>query len=120
MVLQFFKSSYTKVKTALQRARSFFGDKIKTLFQGKIEESTLEKLEEILYEADFGVRTAQELTNKIRELHKSHPSYKTSDYIEALNTYLVSLLSKQPSGLVEVPAEKLPMVILIVGVNGNG
>lgn len=120
MVLQFFKSSYSKFKSALSRARSLFGDKIKSLFQGKIDENTLEQLEQLLYEADFGVKTAMELTQKIRELHKANPSYKTSDYLAALRTHLVELLGKYPSGLIDVPPNQLPMVILIVGVNGNG
>ncbi len=120
MVLQFFKSSYSKFKSALARARSLFGDKIKSLFQGKIDENTLEQLEQLLYEADFGVQTAMELTNKIRELHLANPSFKTTDYITALRTHLLSLLGQYPAGLIEVPANQLPMIILIVGVNGNG
>ena len=120
MVLQFFKSSYSKVKSALSRARSLFGDKITSLFRGKIDEGTLEQLEQLLYEADFGVQTAMELTQKVRELHHSHPSYKTDDYVAALRSHLISLLDKYPSGLVELTQDKLPMVILIVGVNGNG
>lgn len=120
MVLQFFKSSYSKFKSALSRARSLLGDKIHALFQGKIDENTLEQLEQLLYEADFGVKTSMELTNKVRELHKQNPSFKTADYISALRTHLVSLLGQYPSGLIEVPSNQLPMVILIVGVNGNG
>lgn len=120
MVLQFFKSSYDKVKSALSRARSLFGEKIKSLFQGKIDENTLEQLEQLLYEADFGVQTAMELTQKVRELHQTNPSFKTSDYLTALQSHLVAMLGQYPSGLVEVPQDKLPMVILIVGVNGNG
>ncbi len=65
MVLQFLKSSYSKFKSALSRARSLLGDKIKSLFQGKIDENTLEQLEQLFYEADFGVQTAMELTNKV-------------------------------------------------------
>ncbi len=76
MVLEFFKSSYSKLKSALTKARSLLGDKIKSLFQGKIDENTLDQLEQLLYEADFGVQTAAELTNKIRQLHKTHPSFK--------------------------------------------
>lgn len=120
MVLQFLKSSFSKVKSALARARSLFGEKIKALFQGKIDEDTLEKLEQLLYEADFGVQTAMELTNKVRELHRSNPSFKTADYLAALHSHLLSMLGKYPSGIIEVPQDKLPMVILIVGVNGNG
>ena len=120
MVLHFFKSSYTKVKSALSRARSFFGEKIKSLFQGKIDEAALEKLEQFLYEVDFGVQTSKELTNKIRQLQKENPSLKPDDYYSALRSHLVSLLSRYPSALVQIPEEKLPLVILIVGVNGNG
>ena len=86
MVLQFFKSSYSKFKSALSRARSLFGDKIKSLFQGKIDENTLEQLEQLLYEADFGVQTAMELTQKVRELHQANPSFKTADYLCCFET----------------------------------
>ena len=58
MVLQFFKSSFAKVKSALSFEPVFLGDKIKSLFHGKIDENTLEQLEQLLYEADFGVQTA--------------------------------------------------------------
>lgn len=120
MVIQFLKTSFAKVKTALSRARSFFGDKLLAIFQRPINEDTLEQLERLLYEADFGVQTAMELTNKIREMHRANPGLKTSDYLEALRTDLTAILSKYPSQLVETPPEQLPQVILIVGVNGNG
>lgn len=120
MVLQFFKSSFSKFKSALTRARSFLSDKIHSLFQGKIDEKTLEQLEQILYESDFGVQTAMELTNKIRELHKANPGYKTEDYLAFLRSHLISLLNQHPSGLTELPAGQSPLIILIVGVNGNG
>lgn len=120
MIFQFIKSSFSKIKSALARTRAFFGDKVKSLFQGKIDDSTLEKLEQLFYEADMGVQTAVELTRKIREIHLSNPSFKAADYIEALNSHLISQLNKFPSDLIVLPQEKLPMVILIVGVNGNG
>jgi fused signal recognition particle receptor len=120
MVLQFLKTSYTKVKDALSKARSLLGGKIRSLFQGKIDEETLEQLEQLLYEADFGVQTAVELTQKIRELHKQNPSFKTADYLEALRKEIIQILNRQPSSLVEVPQAEWPRVILIVGVNGNG
>lgn len=120
MVLQFFKSSYSKVKSALSRARSLFSEKLKSLFQGKIDEGTLEQLEQLLYEADFGVQTATELTHKIRELHRINPASTTSDYLKALQTHLLSLLGTYPTGLLDLPPDQRPLVILIVGVNGNG
>jgi len=119
-MLPFFKSSYSKFKSALSRARSLFGNKIRSLLQGKIDENTLEQLEQLLYEADFGVQTAAELTHRIRDLHRLNPSYKTFDYLAALRSHLVDMLGKYPVGLTEVAQDQLPMVILIVGVNGNG
>ena len=81
----------------------------------------LEQLEQLLYEADFGVQTAMELTHKVRELIAPILPSKQLIIISALHSHLVSLAwnSIQPD-LSEVPQIKLPMVILIVGVNGNG
>lgn len=120
MVIDFFKSSYSKVKSALSKARSYFGEKIISLFQSPISEETLEQLERLLYEADFGVKTAQELTNKVREMHKANPALKTADYLAALREELVSILSCYPTNLNEPSSDQLPFVILVVGVNGNG
>ncbi|CAF24023.1 signal recognition particle-docking protein FtsY [Candidatus Protochlamydia amoebophila] len=120
MVMDYFKSSFAKVKLALSRARNLLSDKLKSIFQGKIDEHTLEQLEQLLYEADFGVKTASELTEKIRDLHRQHPNLKTEDYIEALKQQLISLVSQYPSNLLELTSSQLPQIILIVGVNGNG
>lgn len=120
MVLNFIKSSYEKVKSALSRARGALGSKLNTLFQGKIDESTLEDLEQAFYEADFGVQTSMELTKKIKELHKENPSLKTEDYIQAIRLYVHQLLDQYPSSTVNSLEQSSPKVILIVGVNGNG
>ena len=132
MVLKFIKSSYEKIKSALGKARSLLGQKITSLFQGKIDESQLEKLEQILYEADFGVQTAVELTNKIRELHKNNPALKTQDYVNALKSDLLQIIKRNApvAGAANEETDTntsmdrltvdLPQVILIVGVNGNG
>lgn len=119
MILNFLKSSYGKVKSALSRARSFLGHSLRHLFHGKIDETTLEKLEELLYQADFGVQTAVELTNKIRALHQKNPSLKTDEYLEALKSEILTILKQYPTSLAPSVDDR-PQVILIVGVNGNG
>jgi fused signal recognition particle receptor len=120
MVFGFIKSSYTKVKSALTRARSFLSQKIHAIFKGELNEETLEQLEQLLYEADFGVKTSMELTNKIRELHRINPHFKTDDYLSALRLEILNMLNKTPSQLTPIDKTNLPHVILIVGVNGNG
>ncbi len=120
MVFKFIKSGLAKVKSALSKARSFLGQTMHSLFQGKIDDQMLEKLEQLLYEADFGVDTATELTAKVRELHKDNPSFKTQDYINALKDHLVAIIKRDPDQLKAPNPADAPEVILIVGVNGNG
>lgn len=120
MIFKFLKAGFNKVKHALSKARSFLSSKLRSLFQGKIDETTLEKLEQVLYEADFGVKTAADLTNKIRELHKIHPNFGTDEYLGSLKKEVAEILKRYPPDLVQIPPDQMPFVILIVGVNGNG
>lgn len=117
MVLNFLKSSYQKLKSTLAKTGSLLGNKVRSLFQGGINEDTLEKLEKLLYEADLGVQTAIELTDKIKVIYRNNPSLSTEELIEALKTEIIALLP--PASEYSSPSNK-PHVILIVGVNGNG
>lgn len=120
MVFQFLKSSFTKVKSALSRARSLLGDKIRSFFQGEINEEILEQLELLLYEADFGVKTATELTQKVREMHRKNPEFTATDYLNALKDEMIKILGQFPSQLAPINPADRPQVLLIVGVNGAG
>jgi len=120
MVLKFLKSGYQSVKNALAKTGSLLGTKIRNLFQGEIDEDTLENLERLLYEADLGVKTAMELTDKIRQLHKQNPHLTANDYIEELKKEISKLLGPGTHGIVETPRSEGPTIILVVGVNGSG
>lgn len=118
MVFHYLKSGYQKIKSALGKARAMLGNKIRALFQGNIDEEMLERLEQTLYEADFGVQTSMELTRKVRELHQQNPSLTYQDYLNAIQSSILEVLTKEPNLIKE--QEKGPLVILVVGVNGNG
>ena len=120
MVLNFLKSSYTKVRNALTKTRDTLGSKIKALFSAKLDEDTLEKLEQIFYEADLGVETSTELSKKIRDLYANNPSLTTEELIEEIRRGIVIILSMHPSHIAEAPTGSSPTVIMVVGVNGNG
>ncbi len=120
MVLKFLKSSFNKVKNALSKTRSLLGNKIRALFQGKIDEETLEKLEQLFYEADIGIAASKELSTKVQEFYRKNPSLNADGLIVEIRTEIVKLLSKTPVDMKEVPKSEGPMVILVVGVNGNG
>lgn len=119
VVLKFLKSSYSKVKQALSKTRSLLGNKIRELFKGKIDLETLEQLEQIFYEADLGIETAMELTQKIEAIYRNNPSYDGEKLLEEIRKEVVSLLKASTPEGTNSPATT-PQVVLIVGVNGNG
>ena len=80
----------------------------------------MEKLEELFYEADLGLQTAVELTKKARELHQNDPSLSADRLIAEIRQEIITTLSQHPTGIAEVFPAEGPLVILIVGVNGNG
>lgn len=117
MVLHFLKSGYQKLKAALSKTRSLLAQKIRTLFYGPLDETALEKLEQLLYEADLGTSLAQELTEKVRQAKQQQPNLTAEELIALIKEALLSRLnatlpSQQPTSL--------PEVVLVVGVNGNG
>lgn len=120
MVFKFLKASYTSVKNALVKTGSLIGSKLRSLFQGPINEEILERLEQLLYEADLGVQYAQELTAKVRDMLKADPSLSSEFLIEKIRNEMLQSLDSYPAGLMELNKEQAPLVILVIGVNGNG
>lgn len=116
MVLQFLKNSYNALKSALKKTRSFFMDRLTSLFSGKIDQNTLDQLEELFYEADLGVGLSSKLVDKTKGFLKQHPDAKSDEIIAFLRSELTNVLLAFNSEL----ATGNPLVILIVGVNGNG
>lgn len=117
-MLKFFKSSYDKVKGALSKTGNALGGRLRSLFGAQIDLDTLEELEQIFYEADLGIHTASELSDKVKTLYRKNPELKGEALIEEIGKELSLILKDQPTGIAE--AETAPLVILIVGVNGNG
>lgn len=118
-VLKFFKSSFNKVKNALVKTGSLLGSRIRALFSQQMNEETLEKLEQLFYESDLGLKTAEELTLRVKELHRQNPKIESEELILALKKELTDLIGDAGT-LKEIQKEEGPLVILIVGVNGNG
>lgn len=118
MVFRFLKSSFEKVKSALSKTRSFLGGKLRALFQSHIDSETLEHLEQLFYEADLGIQASRELTEKVKAIYAKNSSLGADGLIEEIRKEIVGLLKKTPTTFKE--AKEGPLVILIVGVNGNG
>jgi fused signal recognition particle receptor len=116
-MLNFLKSTFLKVKSALSKTRSLLGTKIQTLFSTPWDESTFESLEQIFYEADLGVALSEQLTNVVKSYLKKNPKASQEMILEDLKRHALSLLEEPTT----IKAKKGgPHVILIVGVNGSG
>ncbi len=120
MIFNFLKTSYTAIKKILTKTGSLIGNKLRALFQGPIDEEALEKLEQILYEADLGVHYAQELTNHVRNRLKKDSSLDSAALIDGLRQEILNNLLTPPKNAIPNPSSSAPHVILVVGVNGNG
>ncbi len=117
-MLRFFRSGIDKVKTALSKTRAALGQKITALFSKPIDETTIEELEQILYEADLGTELATLLAEDVKSFLRKNPS-ATSEIITSFIEEKAHAILKQPSKISEKPTSH-PQIVLIVGVNGSG
>jgi fused signal recognition particle receptor len=108
---------FNLLRRGYEKIRSLLGNRIRDLFQGKVDEAKLEQLEEILYQADLGVATAALLTNEVRDLLRAKAGCSVDEIIAHLQGQLEALLAECSAS--PTPSVK-PMVTLVVGVNGNG
>ncbi len=105
----------TNWRDGLRRTRGALTGKLESLLRGRasLDAATLEEVEAILYGADLGVRTAEELLQAVRGL-------RSPDEVQPLLAAKAeALLARLPSAVVPPSADR-PHVILVVGVNGSG
>ncbi|MBM4135551.1 MAG: signal recognition particle-docking protein FtsY [Nitrospira sp.] len=109
---------FEKLKQGLAKTKKGFIEKVEAIFTGrKIDEETLEELEEALILSDVGTKATSEIMTAIREKAKRGEVGDTVSVKELLKKEMITILGNaQP---LVVYGEK-PFVILSVGVNGVG
>lgn len=109
---------FERLKEGLTKTRKGLIEKVESLFADrKIDEETLEELEEILIAADVGTKAVGEIMASIREKAKRGEVKDTDSLKELLKKEMVTILG-QPHHLVVHGGR--PFVILAIGVNGVG
>jgi len=109
---------FERLKEGLAKTRTGLIEKVEALFAGrKIDEETLEELEEILISADVGMKAAGEIMASIREKAKKGEVRDAVSLKELLKKEMVSILDHQCPLVIQGDR---PFVILAVGVNGVG
>jgi fused signal recognition particle receptor len=104
--------------------QSFFS-KLANAIMGKasIDDEVLENLEEILISSDVGVDTSLKIIEQIKKRVAKEKKVETSELNAILREEIADLLvsnGQEDKNDFDIPADKKPYVIMVVGVNGVG
>jgi len=114
------KSWFARLKERLGKTKNSFIRKLGELFGDRmtIDEETLERLEEILIEADIGVKTTQKIIKAMQEKLDTVKVKNMDELLELLKEIMTSLVNYDNTAL-NIEREGMS-VMLVVGVNGVG
>ncbi|HUU42207.1 MAG TPA: signal recognition particle-docking protein FtsY [Planctomycetota bacterium] len=112
------KGFFGRLVSGLARTQQRFTSRIRELFARKIDEETLDEIEELLILADMGVETTTKIIDDLREAYRKKEIEKGADFLELLKTDLKRSLEEKDNRLNEAPQK--PTVVMVVGVNGTG
>lgn len=114
------KGWFNRIKTGLSKTRKNFTDKVEALVKrtGSLDEDFWEELEEILIQADVGMKTTINLVQNVRNKARQEGVKDPQEVIGLLRSEIEKVLLNNES-VWQDPAGK-PHIILVVGVNGAG
>ena len=109
-----------KLKSGVQKTRAGLVNALEDALQGRkeIDAELLDELESTLISADIGVRTTEEILERIRQRVERHQLADSAELKGMIREQLLEILAaseRAPAHVAEPPA-----VILMVGVNGSG
>jgi len=109
-----------KLKSGVQKTRAGLVNALEDALQGKkeIDADLLDELESTLISADIGVRTTEEILERIRQRVERHQVADAAELKGLIREQLLEILAaseRAPARVAEPPA-----VVLVVGVNGSG
>lgn len=128
----FFKKLFSKEKkeqldSGLEKTKQGVWDKITRAVAGKskVDDEVLDNLEEVFVTSDMGVDTSIKIIQRLEERVARDKYVNSSELNRILCEEITDMLSKPENegaepGDFEIPEDKKPYVILVVGVNGVG
>jgi fused signal recognition particle receptor len=109
-----------RLKSGVQKTRAGLVTRLEDMLQGakQIDADLLDELEFTLISSDIGVRTTEEILDRIRERVDRSMVGDATELEGLIREHLLEILqaSERPMPRVAAP----PAVILVVGVNGSG
>ena len=109
-----------KLKAGVQKTRAGLVSALEDAIQGKkeIDADLLDELEFTLISSDMGVRTTEEILERIRQRVERHQLHDAAQLRGLIREQLLEILAASERAPARV--EEPPAVILVVGVNGSG
>ncbi|MBO4567850.1 MAG: signal recognition particle-docking protein FtsY [Bacteroidales bacterium] len=119
------KEAKEDLNKGLEKTRTSVFDRISKAIVGKstVDDEVLDNLEEILVTSDVGVDTTLKIIDRIQKRVARDKYLGTSELNKILKEEIASLLQENNSGdgsSFDLPEDKKPYVIMVVGVNGVG
>ena len=109
----------------LEKTKTSVFSRISKAIMGKstVDDEVLDNLEEILITSDVGVETTLKIIDRIQARVSRDKYLGTNELNQILKEEIVALLQENETGdgtTFDIPADKKPYVIMVVGVNGVG
>jgi fused signal recognition particle receptor len=122
-LLRFRRKKQTEAAVSKSR-RTWFG-KVATLFQrSRLDDDLWDELEELLISADVGVGTTQTLLQRLKERVREDRVTEPQEALRLLKEEMVAILEARGNANEATSAldatDEIPLVLLVVGVNGVG
>jgi fused signal recognition particle receptor len=110
---------WRRLQRGLAKTRNGILGGLGSLFQGSVDETVLEEIEDRLLLADVGVEATGQFMHALRSAVRSQRLNSGADLLANLHDHMLQQLMPLQSPLTVATADK-PFVILVVGVNGVG
>ena len=109
----------------LEKTKTTVFSRISKAIMGKstVDDEVLDNLEEILITSDVGVETTLKIIDRIQSRVARDKYVGTNELNKILKEEIMALLQENESGdgtTFDIPSDKKPYVIMVVGVNGVG
>ncbi|MEM9331518.1 MAG: signal recognition particle-docking protein FtsY [Pseudomonadota bacterium] len=110
---------FKRLRKGLSRSSSNLKENITAVFtKKKLDEDTLQDLEDILIQADLGVETAMRVTDALSD--QRYGKDVTDEEVRQIMAEEITKVLEPVAQPLELDLDHQPHVILVVGVNGSG
>src|SRR5947208_852027 len=114
------KSGDVPKRSLWERIKDIAMMDVGVISRGGVTPGSLERLEELLLEADFGVPVTLRLVEEVEQRAKRGDVRTSDEFQEALREGVEAALTAGNSDASLTTSAAAPTVVLIVGVNGAG